>query len=246
MANYEQEIYVDGDFEVNSEFADKWDDLMDLEVTFREQRRALRDWCCFETAISHPHSILGGIEGPEDGPTRWLLSYSVEQSDKSIFIKLLTTACCMAGIPTVVVVCETLGSSKAVEGKMNGLAQAICAALPVSTDLGNTKFMDGVKKNWDNLAMDNYDGTLVVPGTYTPAVKRLTEYLTDKDYRPILIVDEGDKLFRSYFDIDEEPTQLNELQRSLKELFNCARAVNVVTATPQSYSNRHIRMGHLC
>jgi hypothetical protein len=67
-----------------ADFFDQWDKLMDLEVTFRGQTRQLRDWCCFNTTVGHPHCALQILEGRDDGRTSWTLSYSAEQSDKSI------------------------------------------------------------------------------------------------------------------------------------------------------------------
>jgi hypothetical protein len=236
---------MEGVIDVPRDFLDEWDRLMDIEVTFRRVTKPLRDWCYFNVTVGHPECALGILDAPADGSTGYQLSYSVEQSDKSIFMYLMTTACKMARVPSVVVVCETLGNTKDVEGKMNGLSDAIrnaCAAGGADVpDLSDTRFMDGVEKNWDALDLGPFcrgEETIVVPGTYLPAIRCLVKALRASGVRPIVFVDEGDKLFRQFFTLQDPQS---ELAKNLAQMFQMARVVNVVTATPSAF----LRWGQL-
>jgi hypothetical protein len=230
---------MDGVIDVPREFLDEWERLMDVDVTFRGKTRQLRDWCCFNTTIGHPECALSILDAPSSGETGFQLSYSVEQSDKSIFMYLMTTACKLARIPSVVVVCETLGNTKGVEGKMAGMADAIRDAIRATgadvPDLSDTRFMDGVQRNWDNLDLTSFsrgEETIIVPGTYLPAINKLVAALRESGVRPIIFIDEGDKLFRKFFDLRNPQ---GDLATKLSHMFHQARVVNVVTATPSAF-----------
>lgn len=231
--------------EIPDGFADAWEELMDLQVTFRQSTRPLRDWCCFETTIGHPRCVLQLMDPPEDGSVGWTLAFSVEQSDKSIFMYLMTTACCMLGIPSIIIVCETLENTRGVEGKMNGLRDAIrAAARDAGHDvaaLSETLFMDGKQKNWDALDPEDFDRTLVVPGTYLAAVSKTASFLAEHDIRPQIFVDEGDKLSKTDFLMDARTDTLGTMDQCLQKMYRCARGVTCVTATPGAF----LRWGQL-
>ena len=161
---------------------------------------------------------------------------------------LMTTACSMLGIPSIIVVCETLGNTRGVEGKMNGLCDAIRAALvaaghdvaALNEQLSETRFMDGQKKSWANLDLDRFSQakeTLVVPGTYLAAVVKTAEHLEKSGVRPMIFVDEGDKLCKTDFLMSADETSLNCLDKALQRLYGCARVVAFVTATPCAFLN---------
>ena len=219
-----------------------------MQVFFRNSTRQLRDWCCFETTIGHPRCVLQILDPPADGSVGWTLAFSVEQSDKSIFMYLMTTACAMLGIPSIVVVAETLENTSGVEGKMNGLATAIADAMRAAghdvAALAETRFMDGKKRNWDGLLEDYENGelkTLIVPGTYLAAVQKTANFIEDYDVRPMIFLDEGDKMFRGDFLMTADPDTLSSIDRFFQKMFLCARVVAIVSATPNSF----LRWGQL-
>jgi hypothetical protein len=225
------------------DFAVVWRRLCDLEVTFRGKTRSVAEWCPFSLDLDDPRNVLNCLNPPSDGETGWTLAYSVEQSDKSIFLHLVTTACRMLGIPSVIVVCETKGNTAGVESKMTGLGEAIIAAAAAipdfpPPDVSAMQAMDGVKKNWDTVGIEDFAAgrkTFVVPGTYLPAVRCLADYVARSGATPMIFIDEGDKLAKYFFKVTDPDSRLPALEKCLKKLYLSARVNCFVTATPSSF-----------
>ena len=225
------------------DFAVVWRRLCDLEVTFRGKTRRVSEWCPFSLDLDDPRNVLNCLNPPSDGETGWTLAYSVEQSDKSIFLHLVTTVCRMLGIPSVIVVCETKGNTAGVESKMTGLGEAIIAAAAAipdfpPPDVAAMQAMDGVKKNWDTVGIEDFSAgrkTFVVPGTYLPAVRCLADYVARSGATPMIFIDEGDKLAKYFFKVTDPESRLPALERCLKKLYLSARVNCFVTATPSSF-----------
>jgi hypothetical protein len=83
-----------------------------LSVIFRLRRQAqhhrtVAEWCPFETEFHHPNSIIQILLNPPSTGTRYSISYSAEQSDKSIYMYLMTVACKHSCTPRMTIVCET-------------------------------------------------------------------------------------------------------------------------------------------
>lgn len=225
------------------EFAVVWRRLCDLEVTFRGKTRRVAEWCPFSLDLDDPRNVLNCLNPPADGAPGWTLAYSVEQSDKSIFLHLVTTACRMLGIPSVIVVCDTKGNTAGVESKMTGLGEAIIAAAAAipgfpPPDVATMQAMDGVKRNWDRVGIEDFvagSKTFVVPGTCLAAVRCLADYIARSGATPMVFVDDGDKLAKYFFKVTDPDSRLPALEKCLKKLYLSARVNCFVTATPSSF-----------
>jgi hypothetical protein len=150
----------------------------------------------------------------------------------------------MLGIPSVIIVCENKDNTLGVETKMTSLGAAIQAAAELNRpgvrppEVAVMKAMDGVQKNWTAQKYDDFvaaNKTFVVPGTYLPAVRCLSEYIEKSGVRPMVLIDEGDKLAKYFFLMDTPDARLPPLELSLKKIYNAARGACFVTATPSSF-----------
>jgi hypothetical protein len=54
-------------------FAEAWNQLRDLEVTFRGQTRTVANWCPFSTDLADPRCVLKVLDPPADGSTGYTL-----------------------------------------------------------------------------------------------------------------------------------------------------------------------------
>jgi hypothetical protein len=219
--------------------ADKWNALrgLSVHVAKRNTTRTVAEWCPFETEFHHPKSIIQILLNPPSTGTRYTISYSPEQSDKSIYMYLMTVACKLLDVPRMTIVCETKGNTQGVSRKMNDIGAAIKDAvdhhLPVDDriEMVEMKAMTGVAREWANIEVSDFlQKCIVVPGTYEPALKCAADTIQRLGIRPVIFVDEGDKLAKDFFRMDAP--NLTKVQKSIKSLYTSAVAVNYVTATP--------------
>lgn len=219
--------------------AHKWNALRDIpvHVAKRNTTRTVAEWCPFETDFYHPDSIIQILLNPPSTGTRYSTSYSPEQSDKSIYLYLMTIACKLLDVPRMTIVCETKGNTQGVSRKMNEVGDAIKDAVDhhlsaeERVEMVEMKAMTGVAREWAHIEVSDFlQKCIVVPGTYEPALKCAADAVLRLGIRPIIFVDEGDKLAKDFFKMDAP--NLTKVQKSIKSLYTSAVAVNFVTATP--------------
>lgn len=219
-------VRFEGKVNIPEGFEEAWNELMDLEVSFvcsspttddpmriATETHLVREWCRFEVDVDHPECILKLLDPCEENFTLGAL----RSGDNSVFIEVLTIACSMLGIPSIVVQCSDSGNID--EAKMNLFGDGFRAALKNQDP--DSRVLDGVKKSWDAIDWDRFvvgKHTLVVPGSLA-ALEGTADYLERSGVRPVVIVDEREMMYKTEF----AAGCVGPLRRAYETLFGLSR-----------------------